>query len=427
MSEINTTQWKVPFFTIWIGQAFSLLGSMLVQFALVWWLTEETGSATVLAMASLVAMLPGVVVGPFAGALVDRWDRRRVMIVADSSIALVTLGLAVIYALGLMQPWHIYLAMFLRAIGGMFHWPAMQASTSLMVPKAQLARIAGMNQTLQGVMNILAPPLGALLLSILPLQGILVIDVGTALLAVLPLLFIAIPQPPGSPEASGTKFNLFVDVYWGFKYIWNWKGLFLVLILATLINFLLTPGFSLLPLLVTKHFGGEAIQLGWMNSAWGIGIIAGGLILSIWAGFKHRIHTTLLGLVSIGVGTLALGLSPANAFGWALAAMVFSGIATPITNGPLMALLQELVAPEMQGRVFTTVHSLAALMSPLGLAIAGPLSDRLGIQSWFIVGGIGCLVMGIGAFFIPTIVRLEDERHLQAAVIEERSVLNPAD
>ena len=136
-----------------------------MQFALVWWLTETTGSATVLAFASIVAVLPRVFLGPIAGALVDRWNRRLVMMVADSVIALAVVVLAVLYALDAVQIWHIYLLMFIRAAGGAFHWPAMQASTTLMVPERHLSRVAGLNQTLNGVANILSPPLGALLFS----------------------------------------------------------------------------------------------------------------------------------------------------------------------------------------------------------------------------------------------------------------------
>ena len=154
------------FFTIWTGQAFSLLGSNLVQFALVWWLTSSTGSATVLATATMVAILPGIVIGPFAGTLVDRWSRRWVMVVADGVIALTTLWAALLAWNGLLQPWHVYVIMFIRATAGGFHWPAMQASTSLMVPERLLSRVAGLNQTLYGLMQIAAPALGALLLSV---------------------------------------------------------------------------------------------------------------------------------------------------------------------------------------------------------------------------------------------------------------------
>ena len=187
--------WTSTFFTIWAGQAFSLLGSMLVQFALVWWLTATTGSGTVLATAALAALVPEILLGPFAGACVDRWNRRLVMLVADCLIALATLGLAALYALGALRPWHIYLIMMLRATGAAFHWPAMQASTSLMVPREHLSRVAGINQTLRGGLGIVSPPLGAILVQLLPLHGVLLIDVGTAALAIRPVVFVPIPQP----------------------------------------------------------------------------------------------------------------------------------------------------------------------------------------------------------------------------------------
>ncbi len=172
-----------------------MLGSHLVQFPLVWWLTETTGSATALAVATMMALLPQVFFSPIAGALVDRWNRRKVMMVADGVIALVVVVLAVLYALDAVQVWHIYLLMLIRAAGGAFHWPAMQASTTLMVPEKHLSRVVGLNQTLSGMANIVSPPLAALLFSILPMQSILAIDVGTAALAITPLFFIYVPQP----------------------------------------------------------------------------------------------------------------------------------------------------------------------------------------------------------------------------------------
>ena len=184
-----------PFFTIWIGQIFSLLGSELVQFALVWWLTKTTGSATVLALAAMMAVLPRVLISPIAGALVDRWNRRVVMILADGLIALAVVVLAVLFALDEVQVWQVFALMFVRAAGAAFHWPAMQASTTLMVPEKHLSRIAGLNQALWGMASIAAPLLAALLLEVLPMQAILMIDVLTAVLAITPLFFIFVPQP----------------------------------------------------------------------------------------------------------------------------------------------------------------------------------------------------------------------------------------
>ena len=198
--------WKGRFFTIWIGQAFSLVGSQLVQFALIWYLTVETGSATVLAVASLVGTLPQVLLGPFVGTLVDRWNRRRIMLAADSIIAIFTILLSVLFFFDLAAVWQIYLVMLVRSLAGSFHGNAMNASTSLMVPMEHLTRIQGVNQMLNGGLNVVSAPLGALLLGLLPIQGVLLIDVGTALLAVLPLCFLQIPQPErGTGKVFGNQ------------------------------------------------------------------------------------------------------------------------------------------------------------------------------------------------------------------------------
>ena len=424
MTEQPPSKWQIPFFTIWTGQSFSLLGSMLVQFALVWWLTKTTGSAVVLATATLVAMLPGIFVGPFAGALVDRWNRRLVMIVADGVIALATMGLAYLFYAGAAHTWHIYVIMFVRATAGGFHWPAMQASTSLMVPEKQLSRVAGLNQTLNGIMSIASPPLGALLMSVLPLQYVLAVDVGTALPAILPLLFIHIPQPEHRTDGSGAETaqpSLWQDVRAGLRYVWNWPGLFAVLVMATVLNFLVNPGFSLMPLLVTGHFHGGAMQLAWMESSWGIGAVLGGLLLSVWGGFQRRVLTSLLGLTAMGIGILALGLTPSSALWLALAALFLAGVMEPIVNGPLFAVIQAQVAPDMQGRVFTLMQSAAMAMSPLGMAIAGPVADWLGVRAWFVVGGAACALMGLGALFVPAIMHLEDN-HAGPAPAGDRAV-----
>ncbi|MFN2166614.1 MAG: MFS transporter, partial [Anaerolineae bacterium] len=230
------------FSTIWTGQVFSLLGSELVQFALVWWLTITTGSATTLALATMMAVLPRVLVGPFAGALVDRWNRRRVMMVADGLSALVVVGLAALFAFDAVQVWHIYVAMFIRAACGAFHWPAMQASTTLMVPEEHLARIAGLNQALQGLGAIVAPPLGALLLEVLPVQGVLAIDVLTAMLAIAPLVFIHIPQPRQSvPKEQAARPSIGADLREALHFLRDWPGILMIIGIAMLVNLLIFP------------------------------------------------------------------------------------------------------------------------------------------------------------------------------------------
>jgi len=409
-SQPETAKWAGRFFTIWSGQALSLFGSALVQFSLIWWLTQKSGSATVLAIAVLVGMLPQIVIGPFAGALVDRWNRRVIMIVADSTIALFSLLLAYLFATGRVQIWHIYAIMAVRALGGAFHFPAMSASTPLMVPKEQLTRINGLNQALQGINSLAAPPIGALLLSILPTQGILLIDVGTALLAVLPLLFIPIPQPQRHAElqAQTMKLSLMQDVRDALAYIRSIPGFTAIIFMALFLNFLLVPTTALTPLLITKHFGKGAIELGLMESVMGVGIIAGGILLSIWGGFKKKIVTSMIGIVGLGAGVLLIGLAPAKLFALAIAGSILLGLGIPIANGPIGALLQTIVRPDMQGRVMALLNSGATAISPLGLLIAGPFSDWMGIRVWFWAGGILCVLIAASAFFRPVIMNVEN-------------------
>ena len=414
--------WALRFFTIWGGQAFSLFGSQLVQFALVWWLTRETGSATVLATATVVALLPQVILGPFAGALVDRWNRRVIMIVADSSIALATLLLFYLFASGQVQTWHVFALMAVRSLGGAFHSPAMTASTSLMVPKEHLARIAGANQTLQGLLSVFAPPLGALLIELFSTQNVLLIDVGTALLAVLPLFFIPIPQPARhARQASGEieKTSYMQDLSEGFTYVVKWKGLLGLIILAMLLNFLLVPASSLLPLVVTKIFNGGAAELGWVESLFGIGVIVGGILLGIWGGFKRRIITSFSGIIGIGIGVILTGLIPEDMFSLLLAAQFLIGFTQVLANGPLLAIMQSAVIPDMQGRVFSLLGAGATAMMPLSLLIAGPISDAFGIRFWYIFGGTVCVLMTVASFFIPAIMNIEDNQELQPAPVVE--------
>lgn len=408
-SQSIPQNWARRFFTVWTGQAFSLFGSALVQFALIWWLTQKSGSATVLAIATLVGMLPQILLGPFAGALVDRWNRRIIMMVADATIAAFSLLLAYLFATGTVQIWHVYAIMAVRALGGAFHFPAMSASTPLMVPKEQLTRINGLNQALQGVNSLVAPPLGALLLGILSTQGILLIDVGTALLAIVPLFFLPIPQPKRHEEAHlEVKPSLLKDVRNAIAYIRTIPGFTAIISMALFLNFLLVPTGALVPLLVTKHFGKGAIELGLLESAMGIGIITGGVLLSIWGGFKKKIATSLAGIIGLGIGVMLIGVAPADLFLLAIAGNIMLGFMIPIANGPVGALMQSIVRPDMQGRVMSLLNSGATAISPLGLLIAGPFSDWLGIRVWFWAGGIICVMIAAAAFFRPVIMNVEN-------------------
>jgi MFS transporter, DHA3 family, macrolide efflux protein len=330
--------------------------------------------------------------------------------------ALAIVLLALLFSFDAVQVWHVYVVVFVRAACGAFHWPAMQASTTLMVPEEHLARVAGLNQALQGLGSIAAPPLGALLLSVVPMQGVLAVDVLTAILAISPLLFVHVPQPERTAATSqASRPSMVADVREALRFLRAWPGILMIIAIAVLVNLLVFPALSLQPLLVTEHFGGDLLQLAWLQSAFGVGMVSGGVTLSVWGGFKRRSLTGLLALALSGAGLAAIGVAPANAFPLALGAMFFAWFMNPIANGALMAVLQIIVPADMQGRVFTLLQSAAGAMIPLGLVIAGPLADVLGVRIWFLLAGVTTAVMGIGALFVPAITRLDDIANLKSA------------
>lgn len=404
--QTSPERWQRRFFTIWTGQAFSLFGSNVVQFALIWWLTATTGSATVLALASLAGMLPHVLVSPLAGTLVDRWNRRAVMMASDSLIALMTLLLVALFASGAIQYWHVLVLMAVRSAAGAFHYPAMTASTTLMVPEKHYARVAGVNQALQGAMSIVGPLAGAFLLARLPMQGILLIDVITALMAVVPLLFIAVPQPERK-EKPGVKTSVLGEFLAGLRYVRAWPGMLTIVGLAMLLNFLLTPAFSLLPILVTRYLERGVDELALLNTAIGIGVLSGGLLLGVWGGFRRRMLTSMLGIFGIGVGSLLMGVASASTFVVAIIGIFIGGLMQPIANGPLHAIMQSVIAPDMQGRVFALLSGLSVAMTPVSLLIAGPVADVLGVRVWYILAGLTCMGVAIYGMFLPRLINLD--------------------
>jgi DHA3 family macrolide efflux protein-like MFS transporter len=407
MNDRNPNPTLRPFFVLWSGQTLSLVGSGAVQFALIWWLTAKTGSATVLATATLVGLLPPVVLGPVIGALIDRWNRKLVMLFADALVATAALVLAALFVSGSARTEHVLALLFVRALGSAFHAPAMMASTSLMVPERLLTKIQGLNQSVQGLLLIVAAPLGALLFAVLPMAGVMMVDVGTALMAIAPLLFIRVPQP----ETAGSEIDkpsVWRETVAGFTYLRQRTGHLTLVLISGAINMLLVPAFALFPLLVLERLQGDASQLGWIMSAFGVGMLAGGVLLGVWGGFSRRIVTTLTGMIALGVAVVAVGLTPAGSFQWALGGMIAVGLIVPLVNGPIQAIIQATVPPELQGRVFTLLGSLAGATAPIGLLVAAPVAEIVGVGMWFLAGGAMCIAMGITGFLAPALMRIEE-------------------
>jgi len=362
-------------------------------------------------------IVPTVVLGPLAGAYVDRWNRRVTILISDTCIALVSLLLAYLFWTGRMEVWHVYLVIVARAVGGAFHGPAIIASTTMLVPSRHLTRVAGLNQSMTGAMQVAGPLLGALLISLLPLHGVMLLDVGTAAFAVIPLLFLHIPQPVAEP--GETEERLFASVRVAFRFVWENRGLFYIVSLAGFMNFVINPVFVLLPLLVTQHFGGEAIHLGWLQSASGVGLIVGGFALSIWGGFKRKVVTTYVGGGLQGLALVLLGATPAGLFPVAVAAMAANGFLNALYNGPVTALIQATVPPGMQGRVFMLLTSICQGVYPISLAVLGPMVGLIGLRMWYVGGGLLVFVVCMAALFVPAIAHLEERLGLSQPSAEE--------
>ncbi|MBE0636188.1 MFS transporter, partial [Candidatus Bipolaricaulota bacterium] len=275
---------------------------------------------------------------------------------------------------------------------------------AMLVPREHLPRVAGLNQATKGAMAVAGPVLGALLISILPIHGVMLIDVGTAAFAITPLFFLRIPQPA---NRSAREMKLFASMRIGFAFVLKHRGLLTLLGIASLANFLLNPIFVLLPLLVTEHFKGTALHLGWLQSGWGIGLAVGGLALSVWGGFRKRVFTFYISGAAQAAALVLLGAVPAGLFPVALVALSAHGFFNAFHNGSLSALIQSVVPKHMLGRVGTLMESMLQSIYPISLAVVGPVVAIIGLRTWYVVGALVMVCVQLGALFVPSLRNLE--------------------
>lgn len=379
--------WKSRFFLIWTGQAFSLFGSSLVDFALIWWLTIETGSENILAFSSLLALLPRMILGPFAGAIIDRMNRKKVMLLADGAIAVVTVILVVMVHLDVVSVAVVLLALFLRSMGAMFHQPAMKSATALLVPEEQLARIGGFNNILNGAMKIVAPVAGAVLIELFELYAVLYIDVVTAVIAVVTLIPVVIPGVEKKNKEI-TAGAIVQETKEGLSYVRHSRALLFVVLTCTMCNFGCGPVEALKALLVKDYFGGGALELSWLTAASGAGLIAGGLLLGVWGGCKRNLITSAIGWGGLGAALLAIGFLPPSGYTLLWIMTFITGVSIAIGNAGLEAFYQANVPVEYHGRVFSVLATLDNTTVPIGLVVATCIGDIIPIQFWYILTGI---------------------------------------
>lgn len=398
--------WKRVFAIIWAGQFFSILTSSIVNFAIVLWLSFETKSAEVLAFATIAAMLPQSILGLFTGIFIDRWKRKRVMILADSFIAFCTMILAVLFYLDIARIGHVYILLAMRSVGSAFHMPAMQASVPLLAPKSELIRIAGINQIIQSACNIAGPALAALFISFMKMTNILLLDVIGAALACTSLLFVTIPDPEN--EERTQKVRLLKEAKEAFTEVRNQNGLSWLFILSIIGTFFIMPVSVLYPLMTLNHYSGNAYQISLVEAAWGTGALLGGAFLGM---KKFRINEiSLINWMYILLGSTFLfsGVLPVSGYPLFVVLTAIGGISGSLYMASFTTVVQTRINPAVMGRVFSFYMSVSMLPSMIGLMSTGFLADTIGIGHTFIIGGVLVGIIGVVSFFIPSIMELRN-------------------
>ncbi len=398
--------WKKTFAIIWTGQFLSILSSTIVNFAIILWMSVETRSPEILAWGTVAALLPQALLGPVSGVFIDRWDRKKVMMLADSFIALCTLILAILFWLDIAHIWHIYTLLALRSVGSSFHMPAMQASVPLIAPTEELSRIAGINQLINSFANIAGPALSVLLITWWDMEYVLMIDVAGAMFAVTSLLFVRIPNPPASSQPK----HVLREMKEGGMVILNNKGLSWIFLFSILATFFIMPVSMLFPLMTLEHFNGTEFQMAVIEICWSVGALSGGAVMGV--RIYHINKTGLVNFMYILVGlTFMLSgvLSPNGYIAFAILTAI-GGVAGAIYNASFTAIVQTNVEPGALGRVFSLFFTTSLIPSMIGVIGVGLYAEHIGLTSSFIVSGVFLIIIGIIAFKFPSAMKIGQGR-----------------
>ncbi len=428
--QVAQPKGMVAFTIIWIGQVVSLLGTTMTNFALAIWAWQITGQATTLALVGFFAFFPRLLVSPFAGVLVDRWNRKVVMMLSDLAAVSSTVAVLLLFSTGHLQTWHLYMTGAFSGAFGAFQFPAYSAAVTTMVPRKQYSRASGMLSTARFASNIFSPVAAVILLNVVGTTGILTIDVVTFFVAIGTLLLVHVPQPLVTEEGRKSKGSLWKESVYGFRYILERPSLLGLLLIFLVINLIFTFANTVLTPMLLARTGNNTATLGIVQSATGIGGVAGSIVLSIWGGPKRRIYGVLGSCVAAMLGVLLTGLGQ-GLYIWTLAA--FLGIFfIPIANGSSQAIWQSKVAPDVQGRVFATRSMIATASVPAAMLLSGFLADRIfepsmmpeghlapifkvlvgtgpgaGMAVMFVIAGILGMLVSVGGYAIRVVQNIE--------------------
>lgn len=384
--------WKFNVATFMLTQTVSLMGSMLVSYAIMWYVTLSTQSGVMMTIMVLASTLPTLLLSPFAGVWADKLNRKVVMMVADGMIALITLVTAILFAFGFEPLWMIFVVLVIRSMGQAMHHPSVSSTYQQIVPKESLMRVNGINQTVQSAMMILMPMLAAFLLGVTSIELIFMIDVVTAAIAIFFLVTI-VRIPKRDHEQDLHTIDYFGDLKAGFLYIKEHHYLISFFVFMTLLWVLISPVSFLTPLQTVRDFGPEEWRLAAIEVGFALGMMTGGIIISTWGGFKNRAVTMIVATFILGWITASFGVI--TNFWWYIGMMAATGLFIPIFNTPAITMLQEQVDQEFTGRVFSVMGIIQNATMPLSMVLFGPLADLISIDVLLIITGLILSVLGI--------------------------------
>lgn len=396
------TNWKKNIVLFLLSQTISLFGSSLVQYAILWHITLKTQSGVMMAITIICGFLPTFFLSPFGGVWADRYNRKALIILSDSVIAIATLILAILFYIGYDMIWLLFLVSAIRALGTAVQMPAVGAFIPQLVPQDMLTKVNATNGTIQALVMLVSPMLSGALLTIASIEIVFLIDVITAAIAVLVLLLFLHVPVHGKASVKQT-ISYFSDMRAGFTYINKHDYVKKLFLFCAGYFVLVSPVAFLTPLQVTRSFGQDVWRLTAIEVTFSIGMMVGGIIMASWGGFRNRIHSMTLSTLIIGGCTFALGIIPF--FPIYLVFMGLAGIAMPLYNTPFTVLLQEKVETDYLGRVFGVLVMISSTMMPLGMLLFGPLADIIKIEWLFI--GTGLLIFMEGFFLLGSKALIE--------------------
>lgn len=398
-------RWLPLIATIWVGQAFSMLSSYAAAYAAVWYITQETDSALMLAVAGVCAYLPTGLLSPFAGVMADRYNRKTIMVAAESFVGIMSLVLGIIIFLGHATIGIILIMILARSAGNAFRAPTLAAAMPMMVPSKHLMRINTLDQLLMSLSAIISPALGIFLYTAIGFYSVMFLDALGAALAVGGLMLARIPTVRDEEAArNGVWQNLRV----GWRAIATTRGLVVLLAGITIGMVIFMPTDSLFPLLTYDHFNGDGYMASAAEASFGIGMLIGSLIIMVWGGGTHLARLMFIAAVIAGVTTAWCGLLAPDQFTAFLVVIFIMSIASAWFNAPLMTLMQRYIPEQQLGRAMGLLTAAIGVATPVGIAIGGVIAQYTGVAEFYVIDGAACTLLGI-LLYVPKSVRALDK------------------